>query len=328
MNKVVFTALTVFTFCIQTRNSPYPAFVGNFNYEDTVYFIAASRGGLKLREKPDLKSRVITLIPDGDIAALLETTEKGVSAEKKSGRFHQVQWQGKTGFAPESQMDDGRNVRTGIADPLLTAGYNIFQNKNKVLNPSGKRYFHILTVSNPNAFTGNSESCNHKYGGIYCYSVVYETSSDRLIYHDTVSHGYWDGWLNDDEVLIRSNFGDEGMLSETYTVFNVKTGKNRLEIFYDTRLKMDSENHSEYEYMSLRYRYRSKIYSAVCRDGNGEFGTLKELYENDLKLLETFNCESLTFPEKYDGLYFNTDSEKFQILPLPSGEVKLKQLSE
>ncbi len=56
-------------------------------------------GGLRMRETPDLNSKVVVLIPDGSEVSVVEVKEPEVEVAGKKGRWTKVSWKDTTGWA-------------------------------------------------------------------------------------------------------------------------------------------------------------------------------------------------------------------------------------
>ena len=143
---------------------------------------------------------------------------------------YKIHWQDKTGYSFGGFLDDGSGQSFGIIEPDKTKGYKILPNSKKVMSPNGTKYYHRLTLNNPGSISGIEKSCNHKYGGIYCYAIVYDSRTNKVVYSRTVDSGYWDSWKNEKDILIRSDFGDEGNSWNGYTVFRFAENKVLLDV--------------------------------------------------------------------------------------------------
>lgn len=263
-----------------------------------------------------MNSKTIDIIPEGDIVEIWEEIEEEMTVENKTDRFYKIHWQDKTGYSLGGFLDDGMRHYTGIMDSTKTRGYKIFPDSYDVISPNGTRYYHQLTINNQRSIgSGDEKSCNNKYSGIYCYVVVYDTKSNKLIYSHAVDSGYWDSWINEEDVLIRSHFGDESTSWNGYTVFRFAENKVRLDVTVYKIFEMNDRgiDRSSEEDLIV-YSKDSEIISLSCKKGKAVFGTKDSFHSNDVNVFKTMPCSSLSFPEKYDGLYFDLDGSPYKIL--------------
>ncbi|HNF17376.1 MAG TPA: hypothetical protein PK453_27200, partial [Leptospiraceae bacterium] len=61
--------------------------------------------------------------------------------------------------------------------------------------------------------------------------------------------------------------------------------------------------------------YKNSEYIFInCKRGKSIFGTKSSFRVDDVNVTKTMPCSSLSFPEKYDGLYFDLDGYPYKIL--------------
>lgn len=326
IRQLLFVLFILLSFCKKQEDVPQiqaepisanASYMGSPALEDfsTLYYIVTAAGGLKLREEPNLNSKTMGLIPEGDIVEYLEEAGEEFTVEGRTKRFYKINWQEKTGYAFGGFLDDGSEQSFGIIDPGKTKGYKILPNSKKVMSPNETKYYHQLTLNNPGSMSGIEKSCNHKYGGIYCYAIVYDSRTNKVVYSRTVDSGYWDSWINEKDILIRSDFGDEGTSWNGYTVFRFAENKVLLDVTVYKIFEMNDRgiDRSSEEDLIV-YSKDSEIISLSCKKGKAVFGTKDSFHSNDVNVLKTMPCSSLSFPEKYDGLYFDLDGYPYKIL--------------
>lgn len=108
MNKILLSCI-FFIFSVQcnkadntsdkTTEKP-PEKLPHYRFQgETPQILVESSGGLKLREKPDLKSNTLTVIPNGSFVSFLEDTDLEIEAEGKKGKFFKIQYKDHIGYS-------------------------------------------------------------------------------------------------------------------------------------------------------------------------------------------------------------------------------------
>lgn len=75
----------------------------------------SANGGLKLRDKPDTKGKVLGIIPDGAKVVLLEETGKAMTISGATGKWSNVKWVDETGWVFGGFLSEKeKTVKQGI----------------------------------------------------------------------------------------------------------------------------------------------------------------------------------------------------------------------
>jgi hypothetical protein len=81
---IFFSLYFVYAFSTETENI-------NFRY-------VGAKSGLMMREKPDVKGKTITLIPEGEELVLIEEKSEKINIAGKKGKWSKIKWKDKTGW--------------------------------------------------------------------------------------------------------------------------------------------------------------------------------------------------------------------------------------
>lgn len=201
-----------------------PEKLPHFHFEgENPQILVESHGGLKLREKPDLNSKTLTVIPNGSFVSFLEDTDLEIEAESKKGKFFKIQYMDYIGYSFSGLL----NFRNSAAGEIF--GYY------EVTSNIGNRYTYkgftsdkaFIEAHKTRQMDQNREPsrCNGKYvsGSYQCIYSIF-TNEGRFVMTFKVSGGYeweWQEWISDTEIQADASFTDAGCDITRKAVFSV-----------------------------------------------------------------------------------------------------------
>lgn len=263
-----------------------------------------ANAGLRLRTEPSTESKQIELIPDGEQVIILNKNKDEVSINNVTGRWVQIKWNEKTGWAFDGFLTNqnlSRWVTTKTGLPYYNEqksehGIIPFKEKVKFVN-SGKWENYVIVNWRGNNVSVRSEFLIDNINFTYSYPDLREVASKKLStsHHDTVYP---------EDIYIETN-------NWLYHIISIARGQDEEKAFLESLWYKDGNTWKEIELLysnhdSFRFKMYNldeddnpdiMMYGGCCDSGSVEvfLGT------SDKKLNKIFEAHGVDYPSDFDS---------------------------
>ena len=284
---------------------------GTLKAED-ILLIVQAKGGLKLRTEPNLNSKVITVIPEGEIVQYIESTDASYTVDDIDGDFFKIQWKGNVGYSFGGYLYQGF-----YREPKFS--YFLIE---KQISPTGNVYFSTYTADTTKKDCYRNlqeckENCNVKYGKRCIVQV--RTMDGKLVFQinrrdielNNELGGAWIKWIDDDRVYIDDSWGDDIWHLKIIKIFSIAQKRNVW-----TVVNIDTSPDPRNNMKRSRDIIICKLDSCYIIDHQGKKGTLSKITGKNKKKLQTLEIKNeIKFIENFDSIIFSIDDRVLKINP-------------
>ncbi|MDX1957392.1 MAG: SH3 domain-containing protein [Leptospiraceae bacterium] len=183
------------------------------------FAIVKSNGGLRLREDTNLNSKVITIIPNGQLVEFLELTSVKITIGSLTDNFVKIRYNSFIGYVFGGFIiyKHQENVRL-FKEIMITEnskyslkiiGRNLYQ-QNNTLHQASCEFFNIVE----------------------CYTYVFDKNNKMLFSNITDRTLNFIKWIDEDNILFRGGLGDEGTVFRKEIIYQLPSLEKKYYLDY------------------------------------------------------------------------------------------------